>query len=158
MHIKAFKRIVLILMVVTTQAFGQQKTLIDSMAFITGSWRGAGFGGIIEETWSTPENGHMMAMFRMMEKGKVKFMEITDIVEQDSTLFVRVKHFNPDFSGWEERTEHIQFPLLELGRNRARFEGLMFERVDKNTLHITVNGRSAKGPWTETLKLTRYTL
>ena len=44
---------------------------------------------------------------------------------------LKVKHFNPDFSAWEERAEFVPFPLVKLEKNVA-----YFQRFDVSTRDV----------------------
>lgn len=105
---------------------------IDDLAWLTGRWLGEGFGGILEETWNPPLGGTMVATFRLVSEGKPNFYEICLISPEGKSLTYKVKHFNPDMTGWEEKAEYVTFPLVKIEPNKVYFNGLTLE-VNGNT-------------------------
>jgi hypothetical protein len=82
---------------------------------LQGVWEGTAFAGTSEEIWSEPRAGTMMSVYRSVESGAVKFYDINSIIEKEGSLEMRLKHFHPDLSGWEEKDVVRVFPLLKLG-------------------------------------------
>ena len=109
---------------------------ISDVAWLAGSWQGEGFGGTIEEIWSEPSAGSMMGMFKLMHNGQPSMYELELIVEEDETLILKVKHFEADFSAWEDKNEFLSFPLVKLADEAIYFEGLTFKRVGPDQLHV----------------------
>lgn len=97
---------------------------IDDLAWLSGRWVGEGFGGTLEETWNPPLGGTMVATFRLVSEGKPNFYEICLIAPEGKSLVYKVKHFNPDFTGWEEKDKYVTFPLVKLEANTIYFNGL----------------------------------
>jgi hypothetical protein len=97
---------------------------ISEVAWLTGRWSGEGFGGWLEEIWSPAQGGQMLATFRMLADGKPVFSEICQISEENGTLVYKVKHFNPDLTGWEDKTEYVTFHLVKTAPNAVYFNGL----------------------------------
>ena len=118
-------------------------TLRD-MAWFAGQWTGLGLGGTCEETWSQPAAGAMMGMFRLVKEGKVVFYEFLTLVEHEGSLLLKLKHFNPDLTGWEEKADFIKFRLLKMEPEAAYFEGLTFKRVggDKLEIFLAIRNRA----------------
>ncbi len=114
------------------------KATIGEVAWIAGHWQGEAFGGITEEIWSPPMGNGMVASFRLVVENKTSFYEIETITEENETLILRLKHFGPDLKGWEEKDETVDFPLVKLGKNRAYFNGLTFERISEDEMNIYV--------------------
>lgn len=50
----------------------------------------------------------------------------------EGTLSLKVKHFNPDFTAWEEKDDFVNFRLVKLEENALHFSGLSFYRRDEN--------------------------
>ena len=90
------------------------KATLQDITWLQGAWEGAAFGGISEELWSEPLAGSMMGVYRSVENGTVKFYEINSIVEVGGSLEIRLKHFNADFTGWEEKEIVRTFPLVRI--------------------------------------------
>lgn len=108
---------------------------LEDLAWLAGSWRGEGLGGTVEEIWSAPSAGFMMGGFQLNREGKASFFEFLLISREAEGLVLRLKHFNPDFSGWEEKEDFVSFPLVKTEPNAAFFRGLTYKRVD-DELHI----------------------
>jgi len=106
----------------------QQKTTIDSIKWLTGSWIGNGFGAECEEVWSLPKANTMMGMFQMFKDGKILIYEFIQIVEENRSLVLKLKHFNANFSGWEEKDKTVDFPLIRIEGTTAWFDGLTYKR------------------------------
>lgn len=116
-------------------ASGAAATIKD-LAWLTGAWLGEGLGGVSEEMWSAPANGRMMGNYRLEINGKPVFYEFMLMVEMEGTLLLRIKHFNPDMTGWEEKDKSVDFKFVKKDGNRVYFSGLTFENLDKNSLNI----------------------
>ena len=112
---------------------------IKQISWIAGTWRGKAFGGEVEEIWSKPLAGSMMATFRMIKDGQVKFYEIEIIRERNNSLVLELKHFNNDLKGWEEKNEVVEFPLVELNDSNVYFAGMTFKKIGDNEMHVYVD-------------------
>jgi hypothetical protein len=75
---------------------------LSDFAWLAGHWTGPGLAGAAEETWTGPAGGSMLGMYRLVREGKVVFYEILTLTEKDGSVVLRLKHFNPDLTGWEE--------------------------------------------------------
>jgi hypothetical protein len=102
------------------------RAVIEDVAWIAGHWQGEVLGGLAEEIWAPPNGGAMMGMFRLVSEDQVKFYEILTIAEDNGGLVLKLKHFNRDLTGWEEKDEVVAFPLVQLGKGEAHFDGLTF--------------------------------
>ncbi len=111
---------------------------IESLAWIAGSWSCEAFGGTAEEFWVAPAGGAMMGMFRLVKESEVAFYEILTIAEKDSSLVLRLKHFDSQLSGWEAKDESVVFPLVRMEEKAAYFDGLTFKYSDENTLLVYI--------------------
>ncbi|HEU4653790.1 MAG TPA: DUF6265 family protein [Steroidobacteraceae bacterium] len=115
---------------------------IGDVAWLRGHWTGSGLGGTAEEFWSAPQAGMMLSMYRLVRDGKPIFFELVSISEHDGSLMMRLKHFDSDLTGWEEKNERREFRLVSLGQHVARFEGMTYRLVDEGTLtcHVAIAG------------------
>ena len=112
------------------------KATIADMAWLAGAWTGEGLGGISEEMWSKPAAGAMVGTYRLIKEGKPVFYEMCWIVEQEGTIALRLKHFNADLTGWEEKDKTVDFRFIKKDGKRIYFSGLTFERVGDSELNI----------------------
>ena len=124
-----------------------EEVSIDDFAFLAGYWQGEGFGGQSEEMWMPPSNGRMFGIFTQTNDGALVFSEYMEISESESGWAVRLKHFNPDFSGWEEKTDYVNFPFDSVSDNKAVFGGLSYE-VTGDKLTVSLRMRQTDGSLT----------
>ncbi len=95
---------------------------VEDLAWMTGTWKGAmGQGGSLEESWAVPTNGSMAALVRgFSPDGTTNMIELISIEEEDDSLVLRLKQWNP---GMEPRYEGFQvMKLIESGDRMVRFE------------------------------------
>ena len=111
---------------------------IESVAWLAGTWQGKAFGGEFEEVWTVPSAGAMAGLFKLMHDGKPTMYEFELIVEEEGSLSVKLKHFNSDLSGWEEKDKFISFPLVKLTDDAAYFDGLTYRRVGADQVQVYV--------------------
>ena len=104
------------------------KAQIADLAWLAGRWVGEGLGGTMDEVWSEPAGGAMVGYFRLVRDGKPVFYEIMTLLESENSLEMRLKHVNPDMTGWEEKTGYVTFRLVRQDATGAYFEGLTFKR------------------------------
>jgi hypothetical protein len=115
---------------------------IEDVAWIAGSWTGTGFDGTFEEVWTSPRAGTMVGLYRHGSDAGVNFYELQLLVEEEGTLLWKVKHFGPDFVGWEEKGDHVVFPLIELTEAAAYFDGLTIRRDGPDAMTMWLRVRS----------------
>ena len=133
---------------------GPEASIAD-VGWLAGDWRGPGLGGDCEEIWSLPAGDRMHGIFTLSREGALTFSEAMTLVEEDGSLVLKVKHFTPEFVGWEEKEGYVKFPLVKLGENEAYFRGLTFRRKGEAELLIYIV-LTSKGERTEhELKLER---
>ena len=116
-------------------------TLADATLLI-GSWTGTAFGGTLEEVWNPPSAGSMVGFFKLMHDGEVSFYEILLLAEEEGTLNLKVKHFNADFSAWEEKEDHVTFRFIKAEKNALHFSGISFYRINDDEMHAYIVMRS----------------
>jgi hypothetical protein len=100
-------------------------TLADA-SWLVGSWTGTAFGQQFEEIWSEPSAGSMVGMFKLLDGEDVSFYELMLMTVDDGTLSLKVKHFNADFSAWEEKGDFVDFRLVAFTENELHFSGISF--------------------------------
>lgn len=99
---------------------------LDDADWLVGSWTGTAFGGHFEAVWNPPSAGTMIGLFKLLGDDGVAFYEILLMTVEDDTLSLKVKHFNPDFSAWEEKEDHVTFRLVKKEDDALHFGGLSF--------------------------------
>jgi len=130
---------------IADQAAARSSEPLSELAWLVGDWQGEGLGGACEEIWHAPSGGAMMGAFRMLMRGEVRFYEIMTIVPGSEGPSLRLKHFNPDLTGWEEKDEVVEFPFVSMGENMIQFDGLTYERITEDSLRITVSLSHGEG-------------
>ena len=103
---------------------------IEDAAMLVGSWSGTAFGQRFEETWNPPSVGTMVGMFKLIGDDGVSFYELMLLTEEEGTLFFKVKHFNADFTAWEDKADYVTFKLVKKSADELHFGGLSFYRRD----------------------------
>jgi len=113
-------------------------TLAD-MKWLTGHWVGEAFGGKTEELWTRPAGPNMAGMYRLVKGEKTIFYELLTVVETGGSLVFRLKHFNEDLTGWEEKNEVRSFPLVAKKDGAMHFESMSFHPDgDRLTVYLAV--------------------
>ncbi|MFO0942525.1 MAG: DUF6265 family protein [Pirellulales bacterium] len=121
------------------------KAKIESLAWIAGDWQGEALGGKFEESWNAPSGNSMLGMFKLVNDGKTTFSEHMSILTKDDSLVLRLKHFDGQLHGWEEKDQTVDFPLVKLTDSEAYFSGLTMKKTGKDTLSIFVATKGADG-------------
>ncbi len=88
-------------------------------------------------------DGQMIGTFRFREDGKLVFSKFMNIVQEGETFSMKLKHFNPGLSPWEEKEKWTTFRLVEIGENIVSFSGLTMQRIGDEMLLqlvLTENG------------------
>jgi hypothetical protein len=111
---------------------------IDDLSWLVGHWQGEGIGGQSFETISPPVAGQMAGHFQQVKDGKLSFYEIYQFVPRGNSLVLRLKHFNADLSGWEEKGEAVEFPLVAIEDGAAYFDGLTMRRAGADDMESFV--------------------
>ena len=120
---------------------------LADLAWMAGSWEGEGIEGApAAEAWSPAAGGQMPGHFRQLKAdGSVMFYEILALAEKDGSLALRLKHFNADLTGWEEKAEVREFPLTAVSRDRWEFSGITYQREGRGRMTVEVLVRDASG-------------
>lgn len=128
---------------------------VEDLAWLAGHWRGEGLGGQCEEFWTEPLAGQMHGLFRLVKDGKLVFTEhLALLVEPAGGVVMKVKHFSPEFVGWEEKDGAVRFVLEEAKPDEARFKGLSIRR-DGDRLEFLLRMRYPDGVKEEPIRMTR---
>jgi hypothetical protein len=116
---------------------------MSDVDWLAGHWVGPALGGEAEEIWSPPKAGTMMGMYRLVRDGRVVFYELLTLVQEGGSLVLRLKHFNPDLTGWEEKQETVDFRLVGVGEGVVQFEGMSFHREGDGrlTVYLAIEGK-----------------
>jgi len=99
---------------------------IEDASWLAGSWTGTAFGQRFEEVWNPPSAGTMVGFFKLLDDDGVEFYELLLLSVEDDTLSLKVKHFNPDFTAWEEKADYVNFRLVKKEDDALHFKGISF--------------------------------
>ncbi len=124
---------------------------IGDMGWLTGYWSGTGIDDDPAfETYSPATGGTILGNFAQMDsKGAIMFSEHVAISEHNGSLVLRLKHFNPDLTGWEDKTQVVSFPLVAIKPGAAYFDGLTLRREGADGLVSAVTVRHDDGTLAE---------
>ena len=101
---------------------------VADLAWLAGTWEGEGITGPAREVYSAPMGGQMTGHFVQARGEGIFFFELMSIAETGASLEYRLKHFNADLTGWEERNEVRRFPLVAVEADAWYFDGLTIRR------------------------------
>lgn len=102
---------------------------------LEGCWDGKGMGGTVSECWIIAEDGRADGMFLLRTDDKLNFAEILTIDTFGDGVEMRLKHVNPDMTGWEEKDDYTRFQLVSVEHDRLIFKGLTL--IFEGDSHLT---------------------
>lgn len=140
------------------QTAPQAEVTIEDAAWLAGRWVGEGFGGEMEEAWAPPVGGQMIGHFRYWREGQPQFYEFMIIDVAEGGLRMRLKHFNPDFTAWEEREQWTTFEPVSVGADRIVFNGLTIVREGADRMVMTIRIRRGETVSEDVLRFERAPL
>jgi hypothetical protein len=114
---------------------------IEDAAWLAGRWVGEGFGGQMEEAWAPPVGGQMIGHFRYWRDGQPQFYEFMVLDIAEGGLRMRLKHFNPDYTAWEDRETWTTFEPVSVSADELRFDGLIIRREAPDRIVMTITIR-----------------
>jgi hypothetical protein len=95
---------------------------LQSLQWMAGTWVGSIDGDRIEEHWSSSEGDTLMGMFRWLKGDDVYLYEFMLISKSELGVTLQIKHFRPDFVGWEEKDAAVTFYFQTLEDNTVTFD------------------------------------
>jgi hypothetical protein len=145
--LKLFKTLALTCALFSAACAAQAQTraaTIDDAAWLAGRWVGEGFGGQMEESWAPPVGGQMIGHFRHWRDGQPQFYEfmVMDVVE--GGVRMRLKHFNPDYTAWEDRETWTTFEPVSVSSDAIIFDGLAIRRESEDRIAMTIRIRDGE--------------
>jgi hypothetical protein len=109
---------------------------LDDFTWLAGQWTGPALGGRSEELWTRPDGGSMQGMYRLVKDGTVVFYELLTLTEKNGSVVLRLKHFNADLTGWEEKATVLEFPLMKITPTEAHFDGMIFTHAATDAFSV----------------------
>lgn len=108
------------------------KAAIGDMAWLSGAWVGTrSSGSSVEERWSPPLGGAMLAVSRTVKNGRMSAFEYLRVVERDGGLVYVAQ------PGGKTATE---FVLTELGPTRAVFDNPRHDYPKRIVYELSADG------------------
>lgn len=106
-------------------------TIADA-AWLAGQWTGPGISGAdAHESWLAASGDTMVGTFvQETPEGGIMFTEHMYLMEDQGSLVVRLKHFNPDLTGWEEKAGMVTFRLVAAEPCALYFNALTYRCID----------------------------
>jgi hypothetical protein len=143
------------------------KATIDQLSWVAGAWTGTLGERTIEQHWSAPAGGSIIAMYRSIQNNKATLYELLAMEQDGESVSLRIKHFAPGagLAGQEAKDESANHALVKLENRLAVFEGgtsagpvrITFRSPDPNSLNITVERTRNGAPVSTEFKYTRIT-
>ena len=114
------------------EGFESPPASLAQMNWLVGQWVGTGIGGApAMESWLPPTGPVMVGTFAQeTAEGEVMFTEHLYLMEEEGTLVLRLKHFNADLTGWEEKDDMLTFRLVAVEECAAYFHALTLRCAD----------------------------
>ena len=108
------------------EGFESPAARLDQMDWLVGQWSGEGIGGApAMESWLPPTGDKMVGTFvQSTAEGGIRFTEHMYLVEEGGSIVLRLKHFNADLTGWEEKGDMLTFRLVAMEPCAAYFHSL----------------------------------
>lgn len=105
---------------------------LAEMDWLVGQWSGEGIGRApAMESWLPATGGTMVGTFvQQTVDGGIMFTEHLYLMEEEGTLVLRLKHFNADLTGWEEKDDMLSFRLVAIEPCLAYFNALTLRCAD----------------------------
>ena len=121
-------------------AEGEQppEATLEDAQWLVGSWAGTAFGKRFEEVWNPPSAGSMVGMFKLFGDDGVAMYELMVITVENGTLSLKIRHFNPDFTAWEDKDEDVTLRLVKKEDDALHFGIISFYRRDDDRIDAYV--------------------
>ncbi|HEV3484105.1 MAG TPA: DUF6265 family protein, partial [Vicinamibacterales bacterium] len=138
---------------------------VDQLAWVAGAWTGTLGDRTVEQHWSAPLAGSIVAMYRSIRGGKTTLYELLAMENEGEGVVLRIKHFAPGrgLVSQEAKDESMDHTLVSLEERTAVFVGgtaaspvrITFRSPDANALNITVERQREGKPVSTEFKYTR---
>ncbi|MBV7258488.1 DUF6265 family protein [Erythrobacter crassostreae] len=112
--------------------FESPAATLDQVGWLVGQWAGTGIQGApAMESWLPESGGTMVGTFvQESSDGSIMFTEHMYLTEEGGSLALKLKHFNADLTGWEEKDGMLTFRLVAIEPCAAYFNALTLRCAD----------------------------
>jgi hypothetical protein len=138
---------------------------VDQLGWVAGAWTGTLGDRTVEQHWSAPLAGSIVAMYRSVRGGKPTLYELLAIENDGDRVVLRIKHFAPGAGlvSQEAKDQSMDHTLVSVGDRTAVFVGgtpespvrITFTSPDPAALNITVERQRDGKPVSTEFKYTR---
>jgi Domain of unknown function (DUF6265) len=126
--------------VAPTPGTPQSPILNTDFAWLAGRWQGAWGPRTAQQVWTAPQAGVMLGTFQLVENDKTLVLELFTVVEDETGVKLRLRHFTPSLVAWEKSGPAV-LNLVTGNPNGLVFENpvdgqpkrIALMRVDANT-------------------------
>lgn len=124
--------------------FTSPPAIVNQLWWLEGLWQGEGIDGApATESWLPPTGNTMVGTFvQQTPEGGILFTEHMYLVEEGDSVALKLKHFNADLTGWEDKAGMVTFRLLSLDVCAAYFSGLTIRSDGNDKLVVAVRMKS----------------
>lgn len=113
---------------------------LQAIQWMAGAWVGTIDGDRIEEHWSLLEGDALMGMFRWLKGETVYLYEFMLISKSELGVTLQIKHFRPDFVGWEEKEDAITFYFQTLEDSTITFDNGKYGDLNRVLQYTLTDG------------------
>jgi hypothetical protein len=124
------------------------RATVDQLAWVTGAWTGKLGERTVEQHWSAPAAGSIIAMYRSIQGNRPTLYELLAIEQDGDGVVLRIKHFasGAGLVGQEAKDVSMNHALVRLDGRTAVFEAvgaasptqITFTSPGPDVLNITV--------------------
>ena len=90
--------------------------------WMRGEWIRDQAGDKLEEIWSAPSGDSLIGMFRWAKGNRAWMFELMSITVEKGQVRFRLKHFDRNMIGWEEKDQALSYTLKSQGPREVIFE------------------------------------
>src|SRR5258708_9920757 len=129
-------------------------TSLADLAWIAGRWLDTSPGSLSEEVWTAPSGDSMLGMWRFVSGGRARIFELLAITTGEGGLELRLRHFNPQLVGREDKERPVVLKLVHRADRGSAFEGneyagtgrvrITYRRTDEDGLTVTLEKGGSK--------------
>lgn len=104
--------------------------------WLVGYWIGDMPEGPVEQVFLPPSKGQLPSFVRATNPDGIIFYEISNIMEKEGTIFIRLRHFTPELAGWEDVSGPIDRKLIAIDGDTTYFDRVSFQRTGPDSYTV----------------------